>query len=177
MVQFTRAFSLLALLSVVLAASVKRGSVSTVEADVKVISNNVVALSNGIDAFGGNPNLNTAASLAGGVHTLGVSLTTGTTDTNAAAAFSDPDAIAVLNQVQAFITPTVNAMQKLGTQAPQFDNLHLKTVVCAALEDLNAKTEAFSGALQTKCVTQQAKATALKTQILNAGADVRGKFC
>jgi len=82
MVQFTRIFALLAVVSVGLAASVKRNNSATVMADVQSIGSNVRTLRTEVNYFKANSSLTAAVTIQSGCHSLVTSLTIATADAN-----------------------------------------------------------------------------------------------
>ncbi|KAF7342554.1 hypothetical protein MSAN_02011700 [Mycena sanguinolenta] len=175
MVQFTRAFSLLAVLSVVLAASVKRDA-ATVEVDLKTTSSAVTDVYNAINTFSGSANIENAGRIEVSVNNLGGSLVTVTKDANASPSFSDADCTAIINEVEAFTSTIVKGLQKFATCAAQINQLHLQGLACGSLKDLKSKTEGAFTALKAKCVNQQTGVTTIENQILAAGDGVTSAF-
>ncbi|KAF8209162.1 hypothetical protein K438DRAFT_1754207 [Mycena galopus ATCC 62051] len=174
MVQITRFFTLLAVVSVGLAASVKR---STVEAALQTVSSDVAALSGQIAVFAKASSIQNAAVMESGC----LNLIKGIDAANAAATsdgpFTDEESNSLLNSFQALLAPTQNALRQLINAHPGFDTLKLEGAVCLTVHNLQTSTTGLGNTMIKQCPTQQARAQALNNAFSAAGDSTIATYC
>ncbi|KAJ7788412.1 hydrophobic surface binding protein A-domain-containing protein [Mycena olivaceomarginata] len=148
MVQLTRLFFSLCLVSVSFATPAKR-TVAQVEADITSIGNQVKTLDTDLTGF---PASGLAGALA--IHTaasnLVTTVNTGTTDVKNTGTVSEADGNTILTQVQAIEPTILDALSQITAKQPSFAALPIGGIPALVLQDLktlNTSTVAFAAAL------------------------------
>ncbi|KAF7342345.1 hypothetical protein MVEN_01823100 [Mycena venus] len=155
MVQLTRAFALLAVVSVGLAASVKRANGATIIADFKLISDGVGALNKASGDFSADPkNPTKAISIHTAAVTLQKQLQTTAGDAQNTAAISEADGKTIVGAVCAIADAVADTINNLIKNKDNFNNLPVHGVlalVCTDIKNNESSEQSVSDNLLPKC--------------------------
>ncbi|KAJ7336195.1 hydrophobic surface binding protein [Mycena albidolilacea] len=178
MVQLTRLFFSLCLVSVSFATPAKR-TVAQVESDITSIGNQVKTLDTDLTGF---PASGLAGALA--IHTaasnLVTTVNTGTTDVKNTGAVNEADGNTILTQVQGIEPTILDALSQITAKQPSFAALPIGGIPALVLQDLktlNASTVAFAAALIVAAPADlKGTATTIESTILAAFAKAIAAF-
>ncbi|KAJ7875587.1 hypothetical protein B0H14DRAFT_2568733 [Mycena olivaceomarginata] len=173
MVQISRVFAILTVVSVGLAASVKRSDVNTIVSKVAVLNTKIIAFCN-------TPTLPAAGNIEIACQDLRTSLVVASGDTKNCPQLNDADTTTILNPLQTLGPIIASALKQLVTCGPKILALpgNLKPLVCETLNGITSDTKTFATLLQAKCsANQQAKATGIKNGILSAADSANAFYC